>query len=67
MAEPHEVDAWLARLRRFWSARVDALERLLDRIDDRLDDRTGQLGNAIGGSLVRRSNGHRPEGREKDR
>jgi len=28
-----EVDAWLAPFRRFWSARVDALERHLDRVD----------------------------------
>ena len=28
-----ELDAWLAPFRRFWSARVDALERHLDRID----------------------------------
>lgn len=28
-----EVDAWLAPFRRFWSARVDALERYLDRMD----------------------------------
>jgi DNA-binding transcriptional ArsR family regulator len=28
-----EIDAWLARFRRFWSAHVDALERHLDRID----------------------------------
>jgi DNA-binding transcriptional ArsR family regulator len=27
-----EVDAWLAPFRRFWSARVDALERHLDRM-----------------------------------
>ncbi|HET7750924.1 MAG TPA: metalloregulator ArsR/SmtB family transcription factor [Terriglobales bacterium] len=27
-----EVDAWLAQFRRFWSARVDALERHLDRM-----------------------------------
>jgi DNA-binding transcriptional ArsR family regulator len=27
-----EVDAWLAQVRRFWSAHVDALERLLDRM-----------------------------------
>ena len=27
-----EVDAWLAPFRRYWSARVDALERHLDRI-----------------------------------
>ena len=28
-----EVDAWLAQFRRFWSARVDALERHLDRME----------------------------------
>ena len=28
-----EVDAWLAPFRRFWSARVDALERHLDRME----------------------------------
>ncbi len=28
-----EIDAWLAQFRRFWSARVDALERHLDRMD----------------------------------
>jgi DNA-binding transcriptional ArsR family regulator len=28
-----EVDAWLARFRRFWSEHVDALERHLDRMD----------------------------------
>jgi DNA-binding transcriptional ArsR family regulator len=28
-----EVDAWLDQFRRFWSARVDALERHLDRMD----------------------------------
>jgi DNA-binding transcriptional ArsR family regulator len=32
-AEPlQEVDAWMAPFRRYWSARVDALERHLDRI-----------------------------------
>ena len=34
-----EVDAWLAPFRRFWSARVDALERHLDRLD-RLEQST---------------------------
>src|SRR5690349_1389266 len=29
----HEVDAWLAPFRRFWSAQLDALERHLDRMD----------------------------------
>ncbi len=29
-----EVDAWLAPFRRFWSARVDALERHLDLMDE---------------------------------
>lgn len=28
-----ELDAWLAPLRRFWSAHIDALERHLDRMD----------------------------------
>jgi len=28
-----EVDAWLAQFRRFWTARVDALELYLDRMD----------------------------------
>ncbi len=30
-----ELDSWLAPFRRFWSARVDALERHLDRLDRR--------------------------------
>lgn len=29
----HEVDAWLAPFRRFWSTHLDALERHLDRKD----------------------------------
>ena len=29
-----EIDDWLSQFRRFWSARVDALERHLDRMDD---------------------------------
>jgi DNA-binding transcriptional ArsR family regulator len=28
-----ELDAWLARFRRFWSVHIDALERHLDRMD----------------------------------
>lgn len=28
-----QVDAWLKPFRRFWSARVDALERHLDRVE----------------------------------
>jgi len=28
-----ELDAWLARFRRFWSPHLDALERHLDRMD----------------------------------
>ena len=47
----HEVDAWLAPFRRFWSAHVDALERHLDRgpqharfwragVEDRMDQST---------------------------
>lgn len=30
----HEVDLWMAQFRRFWAARVDALERHLDRMDE---------------------------------
>lgn len=29
-----ELDAWLAQFRRFWSARVDALEQHLDRMEN---------------------------------
>src|SRR3954451_18558264 len=29
-----ELDAWLAPFRRFWTRRVDALERHLDRMDE---------------------------------
>jgi DNA-binding transcriptional ArsR family regulator len=35
-----EVDAWLAPFRRFWNARVDALERHLDRMAE--SRRTGK-------------------------
>lgn len=38
-----EIDTWLEQFRRFWSTRVDALERYLDRMDevtDRATDRT---------------------------
>jgi DNA-binding transcriptional ArsR family regulator len=36
-----ELDAWLARFRRFWSTHVDALERHLDRMDnDRMERST---------------------------
>ena len=34
-----ELDAWLARFRRFWSVHIDALERHLDRMEH---DRMGQ-------------------------
>ena len=29
-----EIDAWLGPFRKFWEARVDALERHLDRMDE---------------------------------
>lgn len=29
-----ELDAWLARFRRFWSTHIDALERHLDRMEN---------------------------------
>ena len=39
-----ELDAWLARFRRFWSAHLDALERHLDRMDRSVptNNRTGK-------------------------
>jgi DNA-binding transcriptional ArsR family regulator len=39
-----EVDAWLDQFRRFWSARLDALERHLDRLDQttRPREKTGK-------------------------
>jgi DNA-binding transcriptional ArsR family regulator len=36
----HEVDAWLAQFRRFWSAHLDALERHLDRMDQSTSTKT---------------------------
>lgn len=35
-----EVDMWLEQFRRFWSLRVDALERHLDRLASRVDQTT---------------------------
>ena len=35
-----EVDEWLSQFRRFWSRRVDALERHLDRMDELTRTRT---------------------------
>lgn len=35
-----ELEVWLAPFRRFWSARVDALERHLDRLDQRTPSKT---------------------------
>jgi DNA-binding transcriptional ArsR family regulator len=37
-----EVDAWLTQFRRFWSARVDALERHLDRMNPAPPRRKGK-------------------------
>ena len=31
----HELDAWLAQFRQFWSGHLDALERHLDRMDQK--------------------------------
>jgi DNA-binding transcriptional ArsR family regulator len=35
-----ELDAWLARFRRFWSAHLDALERHLDRMGQTTPDQS---------------------------
>jgi vacuolar-type H+-ATPase catalytic subunit A/Vma1 len=48
MAAFWQVDAWLARLRRFWSAHIDALERYLNRMDDRRNRSTRSNGKAEG-------------------
>ena len=47
-----EVDSWLAPFRRFWSARVDALERHLDCMDRQAASK-------------RRKRGTRPRGRKR--
>jgi len=50
-----EVDSWLAPFRRFWSARVDALERHLDRQPDPRQSPAPR----------RRSRGASPKGRKR--
>ena len=35
-----EIDAWLAKFRRFWSVHLDALERHLDRMDQSTPKKT---------------------------
>jgi DNA-binding transcriptional ArsR family regulator len=42
-----EVDDWLDQFRRFWSARVDALERHLDRMEEseRMKRKTSRVGS----------------------
>lgn len=37
----HEADGWLAWLRRFWSAHLDALRRYLDNLDQ-IDSKEGR-------------------------
>jgi hypothetical protein len=61
MAVPDELDAWPARLRRFWRAHVDALERLLNRMDDRM----GQRGNGTNGRVTPQANERIPGERPK--
>ncbi len=51
-----EVDEWLDQFRRFWSARVDALERHLDRIHPATEMRTNPK-NKRGGSNRERNKG----------
>ena len=46
-SEPDSA-SWLARLRRFWSAPIDALERYLDRARDRQEDSMGSLAHKNG-------------------
>jgi DNA-binding transcriptional ArsR family regulator len=49
-----ELDAWLARFRRFWSAHVDALERHLDRMNQ---DRPDQQPHASSTATKRKTKG----------
>jgi DNA-binding transcriptional ArsR family regulator len=44
-----EVDSWLAPFRRFWSARVNALERHLDRMERRPAPKRRQRGARVKG------------------
>src|SRR5260221_5382699 len=48
-----EVDAWLARFRRFWSAHVDALERHLDRMSRSTLDQSPPTKRKIKAKTVR--------------
>src|ERR1700676_3141491 len=54
-----ELDAWLARFRRFWSDQVDALERHLDRME-----RSSPTKNKTG-KIRRGSNREHDKGEEK--
>jgi hypothetical protein len=42
---PQDVDAWLAKFRRFWSAFADALERYLDRVESINPNKNGSKDN----------------------
>jgi len=44
-----ELDAWLGRFRRFWSAHIDALERHLDRMErsSPTKNKTGKIRRAL--------------------
>jgi DNA-binding transcriptional ArsR family regulator len=53
-----ELEAWLAPFRRFWSARVDALERHLDRMDQSTP-RTGKTRRRRHGRNLERDKGGR--------
>jgi len=55
-----ELEAWLARFRRFWSAHVDALERHLDRLDPSTPTKTTS-------SKRKTKNTTRPKPRTKQR
>jgi len=41
-------ESWLAQLRRFWSAHIDALERYLDRVRDRQENSMDSLAHKNG-------------------
>jgi DNA-binding transcriptional ArsR family regulator len=61
-SEPfQELDAWLARFRRFWSAHGDALERHLNRIDlDRMDPDPHQSATPTKGKTKQKTSRPKP-------
>ncbi|MFZ0761401.1 MAG: metalloregulator ArsR/SmtB family transcription factor [Candidatus Sulfotelmatobacter sp.] len=63
-----ELDAWLARFRRFWSTHVDALERHLDRMSqDRMNHDRMKHDRADQSTLMKRKTTTRRRGPHRER